>query len=498
MLRVASIALFAFAAAASAVAQDLRLDDLGNTDLGGDDSFTAGTDTGGIDFILRPSQEPADEIDEFYGNPSAPPPSGLDLAIGPPLAGPAGPLPAVDGPVGLPLAGPVGPVAQPAPPRRLRDENPFAAIGIKLGSFILRPSLEVGIGATDNVAGGRDEEAAIGLALATALNIRSENDRHLLEADLNASGILYGDEEFDEREGEARVRGRYDLTSHTSVEGEAGYRFSLDRYTDPDTPDAATERPAVHNTDVTLGATQRFGNFSLGAGTRVERTTYDEVAVAGGGTANREELNNTEYGVFVRPSYQASAAATPFAQIGFGRREYDVAVDDDGFERSSLWGELRGGLIFDFGSKLAGEVSVGGRRETLDDEDLEDLSAFLADASITWSPRRLTEIRFEASTDLRATGLAGASGSVVYSGGLTASQQISARLRLEAGAGLGFENFVGIEREDVTLSAFAGASYAFNRRASAVARYSYERTDSTDPEDDTDENVVSVRLRFQR
>jgi hypothetical protein len=380
----------------------------------------------------------------------------------------------------------------------LRDEDPFAAIGIKLGSFILRPTLEIGLSATDNVAGGREEEPAVGVAIATAVNIRSEDDRHLLEADLNGSAIFYGDEEFNEREGEARVRGRYDLTSHTSVEGEAGYSFRLDSYTDPDTPDAATERPAVHNMDVTLGATQRFGRFSVGAGGRIERSVHDEVGLAGGGTASREELDNTEYGVFVRPSYEASAAATPFAQIGIGRREYDVAVDDDGFERSSVWGELRGGLIFNFGLKLAGEVAIGGRHEALDDDDLEDLNAFLADASITWSPRRLTEIRFEASTDLRPTGLAGASGSLLYSGALIASQQINARLRLEAGAGLGFGNYVGIEREDVTLSAFAGASYAFNRRASAVARYSYERTDSTDPEDDTDENVVSLRLRFQR
>ena len=51
------------------------------------------------------------------------------------------------------------------------------------------------------------------------------------------------------------MKGRYDLTSRTSLEGEVGYSYTLDRFTDPDTPENATERPPVHDFDAILGVT---------------------------------------------------------------------------------------------------------------------------------------------------------------------------------------------------------------------------------------------------
>ena len=344
-----------------------------------------------IDFILRPTQDP----DDFWIGQLAPRAPAAE-AIGPPLFGPSG-----EEPLGPPLA---GPEPDPAIPRRDRripeEEDPFAPAGIAAGTFVIRPSIEIGVNLTDNPAGTSDTEYAAGLIVEPEIEIERDGERLDLEADLRGQAIIYGEDEFDEREAEARIAARYDLTGATELRAEAGYTYDLDRFTDANTPDLAVERPPVHEFDAALGVTQRFGRAAIDVAGEVERSLHDEVELEGGLVASREELDNTEYGLRLRTSYEASPAFTPFVEAAAGRRDFDQEVDDSGFERSSIWSELSGGLIVDRGEKLRGEVRIGYRREDIDDPALEDLDGVVAEAAILWSPRRLTEIRFELSTEL--------------------------------------------------------------------------------------------------
>ena len=162
------------------------------------------------------------------------------------------------------------------------------------------------------------------------------------------------------------------------------------------------------------------------------------------------------------------------------------------------WGELRGGLIFDTGSKLSGEVALGWRHDDIEDERLEDMDGPTAAASILWSPRRLTEVRFDFITETQPTSLSDSPGSILYSGTLSVERRINPRFTLSGGGGLDYEHFVGVDRNDTTWSGFTEITYAFNRVTSLKARYSYEKTDSTDPDAEESENVVSLRLRVQR
>jgi hypothetical protein len=119
-------------------------------------------------------------------------------------------------------------------------------------------------------------------------------------------------------------------------------------------------------------------------------------------------------------------------------------------------------------------------------------------AAILWSPRRLTEVRLDLATTVEPTSVADSSGSVIYAGTLSVSRQLQPRLRIEAGASVETEHFIGIERDDTTIGGFAAVSYALNRNAAIVARYDYERIFSDAPGADSEENIVGVRVRLQR
>ena len=450
-----------------------------------------GADASGIDFMLRPTEDPNDT---FWIEQLQPGEPALTGEIGPPLFGPDG-----DEPIGPPLAGPAVPEPEPRERRIVEEEDdPFAPVGIALGTFIIRPSIEIGVALTDNPAGTEDKEFAAGLIVAPEIEVTRDGSRFDLEANAVAEAIFYGEEEFDDREAEARLLARYDLTSQTELEAELGYSYELDRFTDPNTPDLAVERPPVHEFDAALGATQRLGRLSVGLTGEVERSVYEDVELQGGLIASRKELDNTDYGLRLRAGYEVSPSFAPFVETAVGRRDFDQQVDDNGFERSSVWGELRGGLIIDRGEKLSGEVSIGYRREDIDDPALDDLDGVVAEAAILWSPRRLTEIRFGLSTEVQPTSLADSSGSILYTGELTFTRRVNSRLRLETGAEIERETFEGIDEDDVTYTGFAGLTYAFNRSTSLRARYTYEQTESDDPGGDTTENSVSIRVRIQR
>ncbi|MGH6923913.1 MAG: outer membrane beta-barrel protein [Propylenella sp.] len=447
-----------------------------------------------VDFILRPGQAIDEEDEEdIWDWDTEPEPSLLESEIGPPLLGPA------EGEeIGPALLGPDVPLeVRERVPREPEEDDPFAATGIRLGPFVIRPSIEIGVSATDNVALEEDGESAVGLVVAPAVNAIAEGDRHEIEIDLGGETILYEDEQFNTRDAFARIRGRYDLGADTTLEGEGGYTEFREDFSDPDTPGGAAERPMVRFFDATLGVEQRFGRLSLRPSAFVDRSTHEDVPLAGGGIASRRELDNTQYGGRLRTGVLLGAV-TPFAEIAAGVRDYDQEIDDSGFERSSVWGELRGGLVIDRGEKLSGEVSIGFRREELKDSTLPEIDAVLANASILWSPTRLTEVQVDLSTDVQSTSVPDESGSVLYSSLVTISRRITPRIRIAGGGGVDYEYSVGGDWEDVTFTGFAEASYAFNRTASVQARYSFEALDSSEDGGDYQAHIVSVRLRLQR
>ena len=156
--------------------------------------------------------------------------------------------------------------------------------------------------------------------------------------------------------------------------------------------------------------------------------------LAGGGVADRSELDNTEFGARVRAGYATSACLRPFAEVAVGpARVRPVRSDDSGFERSSIWGELRGGIVIDRGDKLSGEASLGYRREDIEDDDLEDLNVFLANASILWSPRRLTEVRSISRPTSRRPARPTRPRPIIYAGTLTLARSLTPRVRAETG-----------------------------------------------------------------
>ena len=299
---------------------------------------------------------------------------------------------------------------------------------------------------------------------------RSEGERYTLRGAWPRRGDRLRPRGVQRADGEARARLRYALTSATALEAEVGYARFLEGFSDPDTPAGAAERPGVDEFDAALGVEQRFGRLSARA--HRLRRPRDPRGSAARGRRRRRRARSSTTPSSARGSAPAMRRAPACGRSPRWRSAGASSTrmrDDSGFARSSIWGELRGGLVIDRGEKLSGEVSLGYRREDLEDDRLEDLNVFLANAAILWSPRRLTEVRVDLTTDVSPTSTPDASALDPLCRHADArAQPDAARARRDRRRPLPTRTAIGDDFRDLTFTGFADVSYAFNRVASVV------------------------------
>ncbi len=434
--------------------------------------------------------------------PSVVPTSNIATPIGPAPIGPAmaGPVPGAA--IGPPMRGPepVDIALEPTPPARQSgpDEDPFSAPGIALGTFIVRPTLDVGILATPNADGGRDGPGRIAGLVDGRIEATSDGDTHLVRFEMRGSATLYGDDQIDEQEVDARFLARFDLAGQTTLEMTAGYKFDQTSFTDPDTPGTAVERPGVHTLSAGARIARPGGTIPASLAGSLTRILNEDVALFGGGTANLDERDSTEYAGEARLAIAATPALAPFVAVSGGRVEFDQPVDSGGFQRARNFGEVRGGVTIDRGPKLSGELSAGYRWDEFDDPALAAIDSVVIAADILWSPVRLTQVRFQATSQTDGSFQPGVSGSRNHTVSASISRRFRSRFQATAGGGYARKGFVGLMRTDHTITGYAELVYDMSRYSAIVGRYDYAHVKSDDPAVTGDEHRASLRLRMKR
>lgn len=379
------------------------------------------------------------------------------------------------------------------------DDDPFAPVGISMGTFILRPSVEEGITASSNAdasPGGKS-----GVLSETTLRLNATSDWALNSATIDAYGTfrksLSGQDIHDLR---GRIDGalNLDLDNDWRATATLGYEAAPESASSPVVIQNTTSRPLHQAIDGSLGIEKDVGKVRLGLTGAVERDIYGDADLQGGGTLSQKDRNATLYTAKLRGGYEISPALTPFVETEVGRRVYDEKADASGYERSANRLGVRAGTEIDLGEKLNGEVSAGWIREALDDDRLPSVSGASVDANLKWSPERGTTVGLNGTTTVEGTTTPGESGSILYSGRLSVDRQIRADLTANATLGADWRDYSGSEGHDQILSAEAGLTWWLNRYAGITTRARYEKQTSNLAGRDYDATSVFLGLKVQR
>lgn len=381
----------------------------------------------------------------------------------------------------------------------VEDPNPFSPLGLRLGTFIVTPTLDTGITWTSNANYSPTPRSAFLSESTLRFTAASDWARH--SALINAYGTYrktISGEEIEEPSGGIDAALNLDLSEGLRAIASLGYQLR------PEPPDSPVElpptdsRPLRHTLEGRAGLEKDIGKLRFSLFGDVERQSYDDIDLTTGVTQSQEERNSTLVAATIRTGYAISPALTPFAELQYGRRIYDLEQDTAGYRRSSDRLAARAGVEVDLGEKLQGEFAAGWINEDFDDARLAAISGLSAAADLTWSPYRGTTVNLNAETTVEGTTTAGESGSLLHSGTLTLARQLRADLSGDLALGAAYRDYSGTSDYDLTLSGQSALTWWMNRHAGIVGRYRYETLTSSLPDRDTETHSVYLGLRLQR
>lgn len=382
---------------------------------------------------------------------------------------------------------------------RQAQDDPFAPLGIRSGSFIVTPTLEQGVGWTSNASrssgGGASTFSETGLRLEAI----SDWSRHsaTLRADGSYRKSLSG-EDISDIEGGAEAGLRLDLSDGFTATAGATYRISPETASSPNSVQGAVSEPLRQTLTGTAGLSRDVGKLRLGLTGNATRNVYGDAELPNGTVLSQSDRNSTLATVTARAGYEISPALRPFIEGELGRRLYDEKIDGDGYARSADRYALRGGVAFDFGEKLTGELAAGWLTERPDDDRLAAISGVSVEGSLAWSPMRGTTVEVTASTDVEGTTQAGETGSLLYAGSLAVSRDLRHDLTGRALVGLDWRDYSGSSDSDLIARGELGLTWWLNRYAGVTGRLSHEIQRSTLPGRDYDATGVYLGMTLQR
>ncbi|MCB1385203.1 MAG: outer membrane beta-barrel protein [Nitratireductor sp.] len=382
---------------------------------------------------------------------------------------------------------------------RVAEQDPFAAIGLRVGSWIAVSTLEQTVGVSSNIDGAAMGEAGAFSRTDATYSLTSDGSRHsaAIRADASFQRNFGGGEETIPT---ASVEGNLNLDLVDGVAAQLGarYGYATESASSNAITDAASGRTGVHtfSANAGLARTDRRLQFTLRGS--AERTLYDDIELEGGGTASQADRNNTLYTATARIGYEVSPAITPFVEGEIGRRLHDEKTDRNGEQRDSAILAARGGVELDFGEKLGGEIAAGYRVEDFADPGLDTLAGLTIDGNLDWSPERGTTVNLNAATDFSGATTAGSSGSMVMTAGAGIERKVNDRLTLTTRGSVAHTTATSSNAAQTLYTASTGFTYWLNRFMALTGTAEYENQQSFDRAQTYDAASIRAGVKFQR
>ncbi|MCC7251741.1 outer membrane beta-barrel protein [Hyphomicrobium sp.] len=387
----------------------------------------------------------------------------------------------------------IDPVATDRRPARLARFEPYDPIGIRIGSFVFFPEIEIGGLATDNVLSSPDAHSDIAAEIRSVSRLVSNWSVHALE--LKGTSLTTFHDDFpseDDRAWGVEARGRLDITRRTNLQAIAGRDVSREDRSAIDANQVG-ERAEVTVDRAEVALNHRFNRLTVQLRGAVSDATYSDTN--GVSNADRDTL---ETRAAVRAAWAFKPTLAVFAEQELNQRDKG-ATPADGIARDSDGTRTRVGLDFgSTGAVLRGTIGVGYGRQTPDDRRLSAVDAFLFDANLAWRPSEVTSFLLTAQSDIYDTTTLLSGGVVAHTVGLEARHAF--RRYLIASAGVVYTHYdydATPFTEDQWLS-FAGLEYYASPELVLFARYEHLDFASNDVDGDYESDEVRLGVRVRR
>jgi hypothetical protein len=380
---------------------------------------------------------------------------------------------------------------------RLFRQEPYDPVGIKVGSFVLFPELDIGTSYYSNVFHAPSARSDVAFDAVPSARIVSNWSRHALE--FSAKGILsfYNDYTTeDDRDYQLEGRGRLDITSRANIQALISRQQSFEDRSALDASSVGTRARIVED-QAEAAYNQKFNRLSLQFRGSISDYSYGSTEDAGVVTGNRDR-DYTQYEAAARATWELKPELSPFFEVAVNHRDYAQAAQSDGINRTSDGQRYRFGISFgNSGEIVRGEISLGYGVQTPGDRRLHPVDGLIIDANATWRVTPLTSILFNAMSDVSETTTTDVGGAFYRSAGIEIRHQLRSYLVVSAAF-----NYANQDSQDGVISdnefrEILGVEYYADRNTVLYGRYEHVNFDGIGIPNDYvgDEIHVGVKLR---
>ncbi|MGB1548383.1 MAG: outer membrane beta-barrel protein, partial [Alphaproteobacteria bacterium] len=211
------------------------------------------------------------------------------------------------------------------------------ALGVRAGSFLLFPSVEIEEAYDDNIF--KTDNATVDdhiLSIRPALSINSQWSQHALGFSAGADSAFYADnDDEDYTDYNFAANGRVDIRRDAHFRGGVSYDEKHEDRGSPD--DANGVEPSSYNlTQANAALFNRFTRVSIEPSFNFSQYDYDDVRTSAGTIINNDDRDRDVMKLGVRTGYMiVPDKYEAFVRFTYNDRDYDDNLDDNGFNRDS-------------------------------------------------------------------------------------------------------------------------------------------------------------------
>ena len=405
-------------------------------------------------------------------------------------------------PPGLPQPNilPLGTV--PAHTLPIAAGDPYEALGIKAGSFLVLPAVELSTGYDTNPQHLSGGPGSVYFVVAPELHVRSDWSSNSLTADIIGSYTDYNNDAFTPSLNHpflnAKVDGRLDVTRDTQMLLENRVIVSTDNPGSPNILAGLAKLPIDTTVGGTFGVAQQLARFSVSLKGTLDRSVYQNSDLTDGESVSNDARNFDQYAGILRLGYEVDPGFKPFVEVGEDARIHDLRFDSFGEDRASNGQSAKLGGDFNVFGSLTGEMAVGYMERDYHDPTLPNISGTTLDGALLWQATGLTTAKFTAASAVTESVLQGVSGAFSRDFNVEVDHALRTWLIANAQVGYGRDEYVGMARDDNRFFAAAGLTYKLNRQMQLKGELRHDWLTSTQPGNAYESTSALLTLRLQR
>lgn len=349
-----------------------------------------------------------------------------------------------------------------------RPQPEFDQEPIRLGAFLVEPSLTAAVGTDSNVFASENNKQSDVIGQIGA-SVRARTDWNNHEVGLAVSGRqneyfdLGNESNFEFR---SRLNGRLDVTRELSLTGVAYFDDRTEARTEISNSITNQAPIEFNRAGGIAGVNYVNDRIKVSVAADVSDWNYEDGTNEDGLEADQDFRDHTRLVGTARASYAVSPNVAVYGQGEIEDRSYDNPTTFGGatFERDSQGYSVLAGVDFELNSLIRGDIGVGYFQEDREDAALEDIDGLSVEGNVSWFPSELTTVSLRAARSTQDQGFVQAPSAVVSSFGARIDHELLRNVVLSAYGSFENANFDTIDREDDTLDLAAEGTWKLNKR----------------------------------